>query len=68
MRESAPKGASQIAGANQDQRHSTARARAEALALDLSAVAEGIWSPSQGMLDALAELAWAAAFDLAVAS
>lgn len=67
-RESGPKAAPQIAGANQDRAQSTAQARVEALAVDLAAVAEGIWSPSQEMLDALAELAWAAAFDLAVAS
>jgi hypothetical protein len=67
-RESGPKAASQITAAKQDQRHSIAQARAVALATDLSAVAEGVWSPSQTMLDALTELAWATAFDLAVAS
>lgn len=66
--ESAPKGASQIAVAKQDQQDSTAQARAEALALDTQAVAAGTWPASPEILDALAHLANAIVWDLAVAS
>jgi hypothetical protein len=45
--------------------HSIAELRAQALYLDLSAVAEGIWCPTQEVLDALAHLAWAVTGDLA---
>jgi hypothetical protein len=45
---------------------STAERRVHALAVDLEAVAGGVLEPSQEMLNALAELAWAAAWDLAV--
>jgi len=47
--------------------HELARARAEALVLDLTAVALGLMEPTPEMLDALASLAAAVVFDLGVA-
>jgi hypothetical protein len=48
--------------------HSNAVLRTEALYLGLSAVAEGIWEPTQTLLDALASLAGAVSWDLAGAA
>ena len=48
--------------------HPIAVLRSEALALDLLAVAEGIWRPTQEVLDALADLARAVTWDLAGAA
>ena len=61
-------GPSPIVLAKGDREQTTAQARAEALAVDLSAVAAGYWLPTPIMLEALAELTWATAWDLAVAS
>lgn len=44
----------------------TAKQRASALAVDLSAVAAGIWPPTPSLFDALANLASATAWDLCV--
>jgi hypothetical protein len=68
-RESAPKrGASQTTAAKRDRSQCTAELRAEALALNTAAVAEGIWPATPEMLDALSHLADAIVWDLAVAS
>jgi hypothetical protein len=61
-------GPSPIAAAKRDQKQTTAQARAEALALDTQAVAAGTWPASAEILDALAHLADAIVWDLAVAS
>jgi hypothetical protein len=50
------------------QGHRIAELRAEALYLDLSALAEGIWEPTQQVLDALVELASRVTWDLAGAA
>jgi hypothetical protein len=42
----------------------TARARSRHLAIDLSALAAGLFDPSPTVLDALAELGFATALDL----
>jgi hypothetical protein len=42
----------------------TAKQRASALFLNLSAVAAGVWEPTPPLLDALADLASATAWDL----
>jgi hypothetical protein len=56
-----------ISAAQQDRPQNTAELRASALALDTAAVAEGIWPASAEILDALAHLAGAVVWDLAVA-
>lgn len=61
---SALSGASQITAAKRDRGQCTAGCRAEALALDLTAVAAGKWEPTPIVLDALAGLAWASVWDL----
>jgi hypothetical protein len=66
--ESGPKAAPQVAAAKRDHPQSTAELRASALALDTAAVAEGVWPASAEILDALAHLADAVVWDLAVAS
>jgi hypothetical protein len=71
MRESPPPGgASPILAAQRDHKQSTATAaaRAEALAIDLSALAAGVWLPTREILDALVLLARANAWDLRVES
>jgi hypothetical protein len=50
------------------ERRRTAIARAHHLAVDLSATAAGVFEPTDPLLDALAQLASALAFDLAVAA
>jgi hypothetical protein len=68
-RENAPcGGVSPITAAKRDQSKCTAALRAEALALDLEAVAAGKWDPTPTVLDALCALAWATVWDLAVAA
>jgi hypothetical protein len=47
---------------------SVVEARAKALALDTAAVAEGVWPASAEILDALATLADAVVWDLAMAA
>ena len=59
-------GASDIFAAAKQHRDSTAQARAEALAFDLSALAAGVWLPTPEILDALAAVGWAVAFDMHV--
>lgn len=49
-------------------REKTTTAKARALALDLAALSAGLWDPTQEVLDALAHLAWAAAWDLELAA
>jgi hypothetical protein len=48
--------------------HQLAEVRAEALAVDLTATAAGIWEPTPDLLDALADLAWATVWNLTAAA
>ncbi len=72
--ECGPRAASQITAGKRDQnqattspRHQLAVARANALVVDLVAAADGIFEPTQTVLDALAGLAVSLAFDLRAA-
>jgi hypothetical protein len=50
-----------------EERHQLARARSEALAVNLTATAVGVFEPTTQLLDATAPLACSLAFDLAAA-